>query len=154
MDYADNLEIRPAILNDINNIIKIEKKCFNEFDRFKVYQLTRFIKNPKGSIYTDVIIYNKIIIGWAAFFSRSNSNFIRLYSLCITPEFSGKGIASIYLKNKIEYFKDKYKGITLEVRISNQKAINLYKKFNFQVKNIIPKYYSDGEDAYKMILYF
>ncbi|MEO0457972.1 MAG: ribosomal protein S18-alanine N-acetyltransferase [Cyanobacteria bacterium P01_A01_bin.114] len=36
---------------------------------------------------------------------------------------------------------------TLEVRTSNQAALNLYQKFDFKVAGRRKKYYSDGEDA-------
>ena len=36
---------------------------------------------------------------------------------------------------------------TLEVRASNQKALNLYKKFGFKEAGIRKRYYSDGENA-------
>ncbi|MEM9165362.1 MAG: ribosomal protein S18-alanine N-acetyltransferase, partial [Cyanobacteria bacterium P01_F01_bin.4] len=36
---------------------------------------------------------------------------------------------------------------TLEVRVSNQTALNLYQKFDFRVAGRRKKYYSDGEDA-------
>jgi ribosomal-protein-alanine N-acetyltransferase len=42
------------------------------------------------------------------------------------------------------------KKITLEVRVSNVGAQELYKKFGFEVIDLIPAYYSDGEDAYLM----
>lgn len=36
---------------------------------------------------------------------------------------------------------------TLEVRMSNQKALNLYEKFGFKEAGIRKRYYSDGENA-------
>ena len=41
--------------------------------------------------------------------------------------------------------------ITLEVRISNNKAINLYKKLNFQIVNVKKNYYENKEDALYMV---
>ena len=40
---------------------------------------------------------------------------------------------------------------TLEVRVSNTPAINLYKKLGFIVVTTKKQYYSDGEDAYYMV---
>jgi ribosomal-protein-alanine N-acetyltransferase len=38
----------------------------------------------------------------------------------------------------------------LEVRLTNEPAINLYKKMNFEITRTIPRYYFDGSDAFVM----
>ncbi|MDR0797125.1 MAG: ribosomal-protein-alanine acetyltransferase, partial [Nitrososphaerota archaeon] len=38
----------------------------------------------------------------------------------------------------------------LEVRVTNEPAISLYKKLDFEISRTINGYYSDGEDAYVM----
>ena len=40
----------------------------------------------------------------------------------------------------------------LEVRVRNNVAINLYKKFGFETISTRKGYYKDGEDAYVMLL--
>ena len=42
--------------------------------------------------------------------------------------------------------------ITLEVRLSNEIGINLYKSLGFIKGTIRKKYYSNGEDALLMVL--
>nr|XP_060510783.1 N-alpha-acetyltransferase 11 [Panthera onca] len=49
----------------------------------------------------------------------------------------------------IENFSSKY--VSLHVRKSNRAALHLYSNtLNFQVSEVEPKYYADGEDAYAM----
>lgn len=49
----------------------------------------------------------------------------------------------------IENFSAKY--VSLHVRKSNRAALHLYSNtLNFQVSEVEPKYYADGEDAYAM----
>ena len=49
----------------------------------------------------------------------------------------------------IENFNAKY--VSLHVRKSNWAALHLYSNaLNFQVSEVEPKYYADGEDAYAM----
>jgi ribosomal-protein-alanine N-acetyltransferase len=38
----------------------------------------------------------------------------------------------------------------LEVRVSNEPAINLYRSMGYTIVGIYQGYYSDGEDAYMM----
>jgi ribosomal-protein-alanine N-acetyltransferase len=40
----------------------------------------------------------------------------------------------------------------LEVRVTNQEAISLYKKLGFEITRTIHGYYADGEDAFVMTL--
>ena len=41
--------------------------------------------------------------------------------------------------------------LRLEVRVSNEPAINLYRKLGFRIVERVPGYYPDGEDAYVMV---
>ncbi|XP_007948573.2 N-alpha-acetyltransferase 11 [Orycteropus afer afer] len=51
----------------------------------------------------------------------------------------------------IENFNAKY--VSLHVRKSNRAALHLYSNtLNFQISEVEPKYYADGEDAYAMKL--
>ncbi|MEJ2251736.1 MAG: GNAT family N-acetyltransferase [Candidatus Lokiarchaeota archaeon] len=59
------------------------------------------------------------------------------------------------LEKTIKLFKQnypQYNKIFLNVQTTNNKAINLYQKFNFRIKEEIPRYYYSGEDSYLMEL--
>ncbi|MEB3757544.1 MAG: ribosomal protein S18-alanine N-acetyltransferase [Desulfurococcales archaeon] len=73
-------------------------------------------------------------------------------SIAVLPEYRNRGLGSRLLEKAIDLMKQNYgiKKVYLEVRISNEVAINLYKKFGFTIKERIPRYYRDGEDAYLM----
>lgn len=75
-------------------------------------------------------------------------------NIAVHPDFRGKKTASKLLEEFIKYLNKL--GITyatLEVRISNIAAINLYKKFGFYEAGIREKYYADNnEDALLMRL--
>lgn len=40
----------------------------------------------------------------------------------------------------------------LEVRMTNEAAINIYEKLNYEIKRVLKGYYRDGEDAYLMVI--
>lgn len=42
------------------------------------------------------------------------------------------------------------RSIELEVRVSNRNAIRFYQKHGYRIIDIIPRFYRDGEDGYKM----
>jgi len=41
--------------------------------------------------------------------------------------------------------------VELEVRISNKEAIRFYERYGFQVTQVLKRFYTDGEDGYKMM---
>ena len=40
--------------------------------------------------------------------------------------------------------------VELEVRKSNDPAIKFYMRYGFQSTNLLPNFYTDGEDGFKM----
>ena len=57
---------------------------------------------------------------------------ILLHHFGIRPEFQGNGLSKILLQHSLEFVRQKRCQVKLEVQSSNQKAINLYKKFGFR----------------------
>ena len=72
-------------------------------------------------------------------------------SIAVMPNSRRKGVAQALINTAIkgmEYYKAK-QGF-LEVRVTNESGISLYKKLGFEITRTISGYYSDGEDAYVM----
>mgnify|MGYP000038160745 FL=1 len=75
-----------------------------------------------------------------------------IISIAVHPDYRRRGIGKALLTEAIRRLKEVYgvDEVYLEVRVSNEPAINLYKKLNFKIVKIIKYYYLDGEDAYLM----
>lgn len=82
------------------------------------------------------------LISYALIYDR-----IELEYIWVNENYRRIGVAS-KLMNKM--FEENVNNITLEVRIDNYSAVNLYKKFGFQIVSVREKYYG-SEDAYLMI---
>ncbi|MEM3896759.1 MAG: ribosomal protein S18-alanine N-acetyltransferase, partial [Archaeoglobaceae archaeon] len=79
----------------------------------------------------------------------------KIVSIAVRKEFRGHGIGEALLREAIKRLRARGKTkIALEVRVSNKPAQELYKKLGFRIVDTIPSYYSDGEDAYYMVLTF
>ncbi len=78
-----------------------------------------------------------------------NAQILNLY---ILPEYQGKKLGDDLIAFCINYL-DKFhvENITLEVRPSNFKAIQLYEKYGFHKATIRKNYYDNGEDALLML---
>lgn len=145
------INYRKGTIDDLSIIIKIEEECFNELDRFSQNNIKRMILNPKNSIIVDIIQFEDDIIGYAVYLTRKSSKKIRLYSICILPQNSGRGFAREYLDSRIRDFTETFSEMTLEVRFSNLRAIKLYSAMGFKEESILPCYYSDEENGVRMV---
>ena len=72
---------------------------------------------------------------------------IELEYIWVSIYYRKKGIASKMME---KMFQEDVNNITLEVRTSNEGAINLYKKNSFKIVSIRKNYYGN-DDAYLMI---
>ena len=70
-------------------------------------------------------------------------------NVAVDPAHRGRGLATMLLERLFELTAgDARRGYTLEVRVSNSKAIDLYERLGFQARGIRRGYYTDNrEDA-------
>ncbi|HEU5315131.1 MAG TPA: ribosomal protein S18-alanine N-acetyltransferase [Chloroflexota bacterium] len=70
-------------------------------------------------------------------------------SIAVRPEFRGRGLGQLLMLALFDVALQKdARWVTLEVRVSNTGAQNLYKKLGFREAGIRPRYYTDNnEDA-------
>jgi len=72
-------------------------------------------------------------------------------SIAVMPQARRRGVAQAVINKALEGMKYyRAKQAFLEVRVTNEPAISLYKKLDFEISKTINGYYSDGEDAYVM----
>jgi len=71
--------------------------------------------------------YQIIGTSWMTYDGRR----IMLHHFGILPDYQGKGLSNILLKESLRWVKEKGVQVKLEVHSSNQRAINLYQKFGF-----------------------
>ncbi|MEA4816623.1 MAG: ribosomal protein S18-alanine N-acetyltransferase [Lachnospiraceae bacterium] len=101
-----------------------------------------------------VAVFEGRVIGYAGMWHVVTEGHIT--NVAVDFEFRGRGIGEALTKALIdEAYKREMVGITLEVRITNEKAQRLYTKLGFKPEGIRKRYYSDtGEDAVIMWKYF
>jgi [ribosomal protein S18]-alanine N-acetyltransferase len=74
-------------------------------------------------------------------------------SIAVMPQSRRKRVAQALINRALEgmhYYKAKQ--CFLEVRVTNDVAVSLYKKLGFEITRTLSGYYSDGEDAYVMTI--
>lgn len=141
-------EIKSVEVVDFDEIDVLEKKCF-EYPFPKTIYINDFINNRFSKYFK--LIYKQRIIGFFALWVIFED--AQLITFQVDPDYQGLGFANKMLSYIIGYLKDQScENITLEVSVTNDKAINLYQKFNFEKLTIRKRYYENGDDAFLMKL--
>ncbi len=148
--------LRKFVPDDLQGVMQINRVCLpeNYTDFFFVDLHQRF---PEAFIVAEE---NQKLVGYIMCrieVGLSNYGFGGLVrkghvvSIAVMPESRRKGVAQALINRALEgmaYYKAKQ--CFLEVRVTNDAGISLYKKLGFEITRTINGYYSDGEDAYVM----
>ena len=132
--------IKKLTINDVDyieQIFNLEKDIFKN-SAFSKESTENLVKADNSFIYAYLI--DEKICGYLVVLD--SIDVYEILAIATVEEYRNKGIAQELLD------KIKTKDIFLEVRESNEKAINFYKKNNFKQISIRKGYYSDPtEDA-------
>lgn len=142
------MNIRKAKISDLEEIKEIEDESFiNPFTKEDL--LYEISQNPVSNFL--VLEKDGLVVGFIDYWVTFDSATID--QIAVKKSERNQGFAKILLEKSINDLKElgEVSFFTLEVRTSNEPAINLYKSFGFQKVTIKEKYYDDGEDAIYMI---
>lgn len=140
--------IRPMTLSDLDQVCEIEIEAFSHpwsKDDFEI----ELQSNPYALYF--VLIEEELIkayIGIWLIYEKA-----QITTIAVRKDFRTQGLSKILMKFlDAVCIENNVEEISLEVRVSNEKAINLYHRFGFIKKGIRKDYYQDNhEDAYLMV---
>jgi ribosomal-protein-alanine N-acetyltransferase len=148
--------IRKFVPDDLQAVMQINRVCLPEnytdfffVDLHQRFPETFIVAEEDGKI-TGYIMC-RIEVGLSNFGFGGLVRKGHVVSIAVLPQARRKGVAQGVINGALEgmeYYKAK-QGF-LEVRVTNDAAITLYKKLGFEITRTINGYYSDGEDAYVM----
>ncbi|UJG42960.1 MAG: ribosomal protein S18-alanine N-acetyltransferase [Candidatus Heimdallarchaeum endolithica] len=149
------IRIREMQTEDIVDVYDLERITF-AFPFPELYISLIFFQNPDLCFALEIDVnlsnnnnsYSKII----GFILGGRSSFkseAHILSIAIHRNFRKKGYGKMILRYFITRVKELgFNSIKLEVRVTNNYAINLYEKMGFKRIRTIRKYYEDRENAY------
>ena len=138
-------QIRPMLESDIQDVINGEKEIFGE-SLGEDFLLQELKINPFS--YYFVLEIDGHIKGYMGTWINENAEILNFY---VSKEFQNMGFGSLMLDFFINLCLSVHvKSLTLEVRESNIKAIELYKKYDLKEVSIRKNYYSNGDNALLM----
>jgi ribosomal-protein-alanine N-acetyltransferase len=140
------LTIRRVQPNDIFPIIALAYDTLPE--RYNPAIFNQLYENSAESFL--VAVHDRTHIGFLIGVKTTQTK-ARILMLALKETYRNKGIGSALLQRFLSDMQ--HHGVTsieLELRISNQVALNFYKKHGFELVNIVPHFYQNHEHAYIM----
>jgi ribosomal-protein-alanine N-acetyltransferase len=140
------IEIRSLALSDVGDIEAIERRAYRTPWSRSMFasELAKSTSICLGAFEGDRLVGYTI-----------NSRYVdawHVMNVAVDPEWHHRGIATALLTRLFDLTEaDAQRGYTLEVRVSNQDAIDLYEKLGFESRGVRRGYYTDNrEDALVM----
>lgn len=142
-------QFRSMTIDDIDTIIKGEERVFGKSLGYDFIYSDLTI-NPYACYI--VLEIDGEVHGYVGLWITDNMEIVDLY---VDPEYQGNGFGDEIMDLVIDLCeKNKIANLSLEVRKSNIKAINLYKKHGLKESHVRKNYYDNIEDAIVMVRTF
>lgn len=132
--------------DDLYQVLQLANRCLDEsYDGGLFLHFARLY--PEGFI---IVESGNEIVGFVLG-TVQRAYEARILALAVDRTWRRRGIASDLVRRFLDAFaRYGVHRISLEVRVSNESAIDLYHRLGFEKKGILQGYYGDGEDAYVM----
>jgi len=141
---------------DIESVVNINRVCLPEnyapyffLDTFNSSPQTFIVAESQGRVIGYIMC--RIEHGFSDVRKLHFAKKGHIISVAVLPEFRRRNIGCGLVERALSALSDiSADECFLEVRISNEPAIGLYRKLGFEATRTIPRYYYDGSDAYVM----
>ena len=142
------MQIREMEIVDLPRIVELENQLFTS--PWSYHDFAYEILENEFSFHF-VLEDHHMIIGYISLWMMYEQS--QILSIGIDQNYQGKGLGKELLLWALTYLSDhQVCNVTLEVRVSNRKAISLYQSVGFEKKAVRKNYYQDNhEDAYLML---
>ena len=155
-------KIRPLEAHDIPAVVSLDRKVFKDPWPESAY-IQELYFNPNAHYFVLQLmepVAKRWRLGRRAARDAKLLGFMgmrvemghgHISTIAIRPEWRHRGLGELLLITAIKQsIKDNADNISLEVRVSNVTAQNLYEKYGFETISRLHQYYGDREDAYLM----
>ena len=143
-----DITVSPISVDEIESLVILDRLCFGGLWSIDSYrrELTNENSHFLGiSVAKDLEPATSGIIGFGCFWAILDEAHITL--LGIHPQYQRQGLGKLLLSALLDKARTiEMARATLEVRASNQGAIDLYEKYDFQIVGRRKKYYQDNDE--------
>ncbi len=148
------LHLRPLRLSDLPAVMPIEQQSFPTPTKEKTYhyELSENKLAHYQALTRRVMEQDEQLLGYAGYWLIADE--VHISTIAVAPHLRNRGLGELILLNILYLAYDHDAAlVTLEVRVSNQVAQDLYLKYEFETVGRRRRYYKDsGEDALLMTI--
>jgi ribosomal-protein-alanine N-acetyltransferase len=151
MAIGTPLTVEPMQTSDIDAVHEIERLCF--ITPWPTYAFEQELRGNRLARYVVVrtpIAEGELVVGFAGLWLMVDEGHITTFA--VHPAWRRQGAGARMLLRLVDIALELGASrMTLEVRVSNQAAQELYRRFGFAIAGTRVRYYTDdGEDAFVM----
>ncbi len=141
------IELRQLDKTDLDDVMEIEPVAFGNH-HWSRQSFENELTNRLGYYYAAIDAETKQLVGYSGYWLIAGDE-AHITTLAVHQDYRRNRVGEVLLINNILTCRQNgAKWLTLEVRVSNEKAQNLYFKFGFKNLGIRRHYYQDNsEDA-------
>ena len=141
------IELRRLLLDDLSEIEEIERRSYptpwsrsmfaGELAKPSSICLGAFEADAEDGALVGYLIVSRYVDAW------------HVMNVAVDPDHRGRSVATMLLERLFDLTADDARrGYTLEVRVTNRNAIQLYERLGFSSRGVRRGYYTDNrEDA-------
>lgn len=152
----ETYSLRKFSMNDLQGVMQINHTCLPEnytdfffLDLYRRFPETFIVAEQGGEVIGYIMC--RVEVGLSGLGLSGLIKKGHVVSVAVSSEHRRKGIGEALVSKAMEAMKlYNSKQSYLEVRVTNDDAIRLYKKLGFEVSRTMHGYYADGEDAQVM----
>ena len=127
----------------LEQVVALDQTCLGGLWNHSGYQ--REIDSPNSTALVLNLVPQNQIIGLGCFWAILAE--AHLTMIVIEPDYQGQGLGQLLLCSLLDQaIKQKLERATLEVKVSNQIALNLYEKFGFKIAGTRKGYYQKTQE--------
>lgn len=143
------IKIREYKSSDLEGMQKLEQICFPQGQAFDRQTLLHLINDFNSITLCTVSEYDELL-GFLIF-SEIGLDVWELMTIEINPKAQGIGLGFKLLAEGMSIIEKRDpRKVLLHVSTLNEKAINMYRKFGFNIVKSVRNYYNIGQSAYLM----
>jgi [ribosomal protein S18]-alanine N-acetyltransferase len=139
-----NLSLQHLTADGLDRVVELDRICFGQLWSAAQYQ--RELESENSDILILIDVDAQAILAYGCVWAIVDEAHITI--LAVHPEHRHRGFGQLMLWGLLQASVDRELArATLEVRVDNTAAIQLYEKFGFQVAGRRKKYYDNTDDA-------
>ena len=147
--------LRPYQPEDFARLLVIDQACFREGIAYSAGELRYFLKMPGAVALVasgdDSGVIDGFIVGDSFRQRRATRMMGRIITIDVAPGRQHLGLGTLLLTSAEDRLRQAgCEYISLETAVDNEPALNFYKKHDYSVLRILPRYYLDSIDGLLM----